>query len=88
MSRTIRARQRRWRSKRKGGERWWRVDSRPKGNLYKDTKQEAPSWWVNLFDTRPQRRRHTAACHAMLNGADPDAMPLGVIERRPHVYYW
>ena len=67
----------------------WQVDSRPSGTLGRGSRGEAPSWWNRLFDNVPLRRRDKAACRAILKGEqDPDDLTMGVIERRPHRYYW
>ena len=81
MSRTVR------RSSR-GEDQWWKVNSRPKGRFGCGSKGEAPSWWTRMFDNVPKRRRDKAICKSLLQGADPDAMDAGVIDRRTHCYYW
>lgn len=67
----------------------WKVDSRPSGRPSSGSKGEAPSWWVRLFDNIPVRRRHAALCFQIKQGTlDPDAAPMGRIERRPHRFFW
>jgi hypothetical protein len=49
----------------------------------------SPSWWVNLFMNRPQRRTEAHLCHLLgqeLIDGDEVIFPLG--SHKPHEYYW
>lgn len=47
-----------------------------------------PKWWLKCFMTRPKRCINKRSCHAILRGADPDALNFPVKNRKPHLYYW
>jgi len=51
---------------------------------------EAPSWFVRVNDTRPQRRRDAVTLHDLRFGLiDPDAVCWAYTgTKRPHRYYW
>jgi hypothetical protein len=47
-----------------------------------------PSWWVNLFMTRPKRRKNKQCCVEIMKGKDPDSLVYPLGSNKPHEYYW
>ncbi len=63
------------------------------GKIFRDgVGQESwrytPKWWVQMYMTKPRRRKDKAMCHYILRGGDPDALAWPVSGRKPHHYYW
>lgn len=50
--------------------------------------KHTPSWWTNLFMTRPERRRNKKICHDILKGKDFNGIALPLGNNKPHEYYW
>ena len=59
-------------------------------------EKHGSNWWLGawprshdiLFHNRPRRRETKQLQHAVLRGADPDAIAWPLGNSRPHVYYW
>lgn len=53
-------------------------------------------WWLGswprhhdiVFHNRPRRRENARLAHAVLRGADPDAIAWPLGNSRPHIHYW
>lgn len=47
-----------------------------------------PSWFTNLFMTRPERRRASNFTSQVIYSQDLEEEDLADTKRKPHIYYW
>lgn len=71
----------------------WRLAKTTKPKLRKELDTEdhylsgGPSWWNNLFHTRPIRRKFRDYCSILLGSSDLEVLePLD--SNKPHQYYY